>query len=228
MGRLIEGLIPARLGSGFRWLLASSWATNLGDGIVVAAGPLLVASLTRDPLLISLAALLTWAPPLLFALYAGVLSDRLDRRRIVMAADGLRVVVTARAGRHDAHRTRHGRGGLVALGCCHAEVFADTTVSTLTPMLVTRRPGGTPTTRIMAGFLTVNRSPGRRSEPPVAAGRAWPSMDEGVLVAAGVLLVSRVTLTAHGRDAAGAGGRAGATLWGFRWTLHHAAVRTVA
>src|SRR5205814_9093794 len=77
----------------YRWLLASTWTTNLGDGVAVAAGPLLVASLTRDPFLVSLAALLRWAPPLLFGLYAGVLSDRLDRRRIVMAADGTRTVV---------------------------------------------------------------------------------------------------------------------------------------
>jgi len=93
VSRVVEGLVPARLGAGFRWLLASSWTTNLGDGVAVAAGPLLVASLTRDPFLVSLAALLRWAPPLVFGLYAGVLSDRLDRRRIVIAADGIRAVV---------------------------------------------------------------------------------------------------------------------------------------
>ena len=60
MGKLVETLVPERLGTGFRWLLASSWTTNLGDGIALAAGPLLVASLTRDPFLVSLAALLRW------------------------------------------------------------------------------------------------------------------------------------------------------------------------
>src|ERR1700738_3919311 len=90
MGRFIEVVVPARLGSRYRWLLASSWTTNLGDGIAVAAGPLLVASLPDNAFLVSLAALLRWAPPLIFGLYAGVLSDRLDRRRIVMAADGFR------------------------------------------------------------------------------------------------------------------------------------------
>src|SRR5688500_2098262 len=73
----------------------SSWATNLGDGVAAAAGPLLVASLTDDPFLVSLAALLRWAPPLIFGLYAGVLADRLDRRRIVIAANALRAVVLA-------------------------------------------------------------------------------------------------------------------------------------
>ena len=37
----------------------------------MAAGPLLVASLTHDPLLVSLAALAAWLPPLLLGLYAG-------------------------------------------------------------------------------------------------------------------------------------------------------------
>src|SRR5690348_18493417 len=55
---VVERVAPARLGGPFRWLLASSWTTNLGDGIEIAAGPLLVASLTSDPFLISLAALL--------------------------------------------------------------------------------------------------------------------------------------------------------------------------
>src|ERR687886_1329362 len=93
MAPLVETLVPARLGARFRWLLASSWTTNLGDGITLAAGSLLIASLTTDAFLVSLAALLRWAPPLVFGLYAGVLSDRHDRRRIVMVADGVRAAV---------------------------------------------------------------------------------------------------------------------------------------
>jgi membrane protein YqaA with SNARE-associated domain len=34
-----ELIVPSRLGRSFRWLLASSWLTNLGDGITLAAGP---------------------------------------------------------------------------------------------------------------------------------------------------------------------------------------------
>jgi Transmembrane secretion effector len=34
-----ELIAPSRLGRSFRWLLASSWVTNLGDGITLAAGP---------------------------------------------------------------------------------------------------------------------------------------------------------------------------------------------
>jgi len=42
-GRVLEAALPERLGQGFRWLLASSWVSNLGDGIALAAGPLLIA-----------------------------------------------------------------------------------------------------------------------------------------------------------------------------------------
>ena len=57
-----ETVAPARLGRSFRWLLASSVVTNAGDGVALAAGPLLVASLTRDPLLVSMAALAQTLP----------------------------------------------------------------------------------------------------------------------------------------------------------------------
>ena len=93
MGRLADVAVPARLGVGFRWLLASSWATNLGDGIALAAGPLLVASLTRDAFLVALAASVQWLPPLLFGLIAGALTDRLDRRLIVVCVDLARAAV---------------------------------------------------------------------------------------------------------------------------------------
>jgi hypothetical protein len=46
--RLTDLVAPTLLGRDFRWLLASSWVTNLGDGITLAAGPLLVASCPAD------------------------------------------------------------------------------------------------------------------------------------------------------------------------------------
>jgi len=93
VARLVETIAPARLGSGFRWLLASSWVTNLGDGIALAAGPLLIASQTHDPRVVALAALLNWAPQLLLGLYAGALADRLDRRLIVVSVNLVRAGV---------------------------------------------------------------------------------------------------------------------------------------
>lgn len=43
MGRIVEAVLPARMGTAFRWLVGSAWLGNLGDGIALAAGPLLVA-----------------------------------------------------------------------------------------------------------------------------------------------------------------------------------------
>ena len=91
--RTVEVVAPARLGTDFRWLLSSVWVGNLGDGLAIAAGPLLVAQQTDSPFLIALAATLQWLPKLLFALPAGVVTDRVDRRALVIAVDVVRVVV---------------------------------------------------------------------------------------------------------------------------------------
>ena len=87
MGRLIDAVLPARMGTPFRWLVGSAWASNLGDGIALAAGPLLVASQTSDPFVVALAGLLQRLPWLLFGLYVGVLADRVDRRLIALRHD---------------------------------------------------------------------------------------------------------------------------------------------
>ncbi len=42
-----------------------------------------------------MAALVQWLPPLLFALFAGATSDRLDRRMIVVSVDTMRAVALA-------------------------------------------------------------------------------------------------------------------------------------
>ncbi|MGX6601252.1 MFS transporter [Micromonosporaceae bacterium Da 78-11] len=230
---IVERLVPARLGTPFRWLLASSWTSNLGDGIAAAAGPLLVASLTDDPFLVSLAALLRWAPPLVFGLYAGVLSDRLDRRRIVIAADGLRAVVLAVLVAAIVADRLDVAGALVALGLlATAEVFADNTSMTLAPTLVGRDDLAIANARLGTGFITLNQLAG----PPIgaalfAAGLTWPFLTEAVLVSAGVLLVSRVVLPAPGSrpDPRAAGGGVRRDMAeGFRWAMRHPVVRTLA
>ena len=48
-----ERLAPRALGRDFRWLWAASLATNLGDGVLLAAGPLLVTTMTREPFAIA-------------------------------------------------------------------------------------------------------------------------------------------------------------------------------
>ncbi len=229
MRRAVEIAAPARLGTGFRWLLASSWISNLGDGIAIAAGPQLVASLTEDPFLVALAALLQWLPPLLFALYAGALADRLDRRLIVVTVDLLRgaiLLVMAAAILTDSVSITIILGALFLLGT--AEVFADSTSQTLLPMLVRRDDLAVGNSRLMTGFITVNQMAG----PPLGAalfalGTALPFVGHAVLVSAGALLISRISLPRVEREEAKERHVLHDIAEGVRWTRHHPAVRTL-
>jgi predicted MFS family arabinose efflux permease len=229
VSRIVETLAPSRLGPGFRWLLSSSWLSNTGDGIAIAAGPLLVASQTQDPFLVSLAALLQWLPPLLFGLHAGAIADRLDRRLIVVTVDLLRACVLALVAASIVTGTVSVPVVLVALFLVGtAEVFADNTSSTLLPMLVPRADLALANARLQLGFITVNQLAG----PPIgaalfAAGMAWPFVTQAVLVALGAVLVSRVVLPAHRRDPGRSGRMRHDIAEGFRWVRHHAAVRTL-
>src|SRR5690606_22507876 len=84
------GLLP-----GFGRLWTSSIASNLADGIGRVAVPLLGTTLTRDPLAISVLGALAYLPWLLLGLPAGVLVDRVDRRRAMAVANGVRVLAAA-------------------------------------------------------------------------------------------------------------------------------------
>jgi hypothetical protein len=97
---------PERLGHGFRWLVAANIVDNFGDGVVLAAGPLLVASLTQDPFLVSLAVTSGFLPVLLFGLPGGAVADRVDRKRMVVLANIARAAVLGHPGRDDRQRTR--------------------------------------------------------------------------------------------------------------------------
>jgi MFS family permease len=194
VSRLVETVFPERLGRSFRWLVLGSWVSNIGDGLMLAAGPLLVASQTREPVLVAAAAMAQQLPWLLFGLVAGALADRLDRRVLVMAMDAVRAVLLA--GLCMVIYTGHVNVWLVMLALfLHgtAEVFADTTAGTLTPMLVEKADLGIANSRIMAGFLTANQLVG----PAIgaflfASGMAVPFTIQAVCVAVAVLLISRI------------------------------------
>ena len=119
---------------------------------------------------------------------------------------------------------------LVALGLFStAEVLADNTSQTLAPMLVDRDDLAIANSRLQAGFVTLNQLVG----PPIgaalfAAGRAWPFVTEAVLVTVGVMLVSRIVLPVHGDGRGSTSSLRQDIMEGLRWTLHHAAVRTLA
>lgn len=78
----------------YRLLLSGGAVTNLGDGVAAVAMPWLATLLTRDPLMISAVAMVEYLPWFLFALPAGVLTDRADRRLLMIRADCARLALT--------------------------------------------------------------------------------------------------------------------------------------
>ncbi len=232
---LVETVVPARLGTSFRWLLGASWVSNIGDGLVIAAGPLLVASETREPMLVALAAVMQYLPWPIFGLFAGVIADRVDRRRLVAVADCCRIVVLAvLAGTIFTGEVNIALvlGAIFLLGV--GETFADTTTSTLMPMLVAKPDLGIANARVMTGIVTLNQLAG----PPIGAvlfglGRTLPFVTQAVLIGVSVVLVLRIQLPAHGRRTSARAADSPASsvrsdiLEGMRWVRHHAAVRTL-
>jgi predicted MFS family arabinose efflux permease len=230
MTRLLDTVAPRRFGTSFRWLLGATWVSNIGDGFAIAAGPLLVASQTHDPFLVALAAFVQWAPPFLFGLWAGVLSDRMNRKVLVISVDLLRAVVVLVLIGTIVSDTVSIAVVLVALFLLGtAEVFVDNTAATLLPMIVSRDDLAVANSRIQVGFITINQLVG----PPIgaalfAAGSAYPFVGQVVVIVLSALLVGRIVLPPHGRSA----GESGTKVWhdileGVRWTWHHAAVRTL-
>ena len=79
-----------RLGGRFAKLWAAGTTSALGSGLATIATPLLVASRTSNPLIVSAATGIAWLPWLLFALPGGVIVDRVDRRRLMILVDWVR------------------------------------------------------------------------------------------------------------------------------------------
>lgn len=70
--------------------IAASGLTNLADGVAVVVWAWLASLMTRDALLISLMPVALRLPWFLFALPAGVITDRVDRRHLILAMDTVR------------------------------------------------------------------------------------------------------------------------------------------
>ena len=226
--RLADVLMPRRMGPSFRYLVTSTWVSNLGDGIVLAAGPLLIASLTDSPQLIALGATLQWLPPLVLGLVSGVVTDRVDRIRLVVVMNVLRCAILAALVLAIATGMLTVVLALAALFLLGTtELFADTASATLLPALVARNDLAIGNARVMAGHMTLNQLAG----PPVGAalflaGAAWPFATQIVLLAAATVLVSRIALSRPAAPPARAGVRR-EIVEGLRWTWRHPAVRTL-
>lgn len=213
----------------FRWNLASVWASNLGDGIALAAGPLLVASLTDNPLLIASAAIVQRVPTLLLGLLAGAIADRVDRRTLIIAANLMRVAILAVLTAIIA--TGHVSIAavlviLLAVGV--AEEFADSGTRAVLPMLVDKTDLGVANARSMAGYLVANQMVG----PPLgaflfAAGTALPFGTQAAAMLLAAWLFSRVDLPRGGVRGEVRTHVLADIGEGLRWIAHNPAVRTL-
>jgi predicted MFS family arabinose efflux permease len=227
---ITETIAPSRLGRSFRWLLGATVTTNIGDGVALAAGPLLVASQTRDPLLVSMALLSQYLPHLVFGLVAGAIADRLDRRRIVAGVNIGRAVVLAALAATILTGTVNIAVVLAALFVLGtAETFADSASSSLLPRLVAKQDLGVANARMQGGFLLTNQL----LMPPVgaflfAAGMALPFATNAACFALGAILVSRVVYSLTEEQAGARSGLVAEMREGVRWLVEHPPMRTLA
>jgi len=233
LAAVTDTIVPTRLGRSFRWLLASSIITNVGDGIALAAGPLLVASQTRDPLIVSTAVLSQQLPNLLFGIPAGAIADRIDRRWIIAGVNLARAAVLAVLATTIA-------GGviniLVVLGALFilgtAEIFSDVAGQSLPPQIVERADLGIANARLTTAYLLANQL----VAPPIGAflfavGMALPFAANAVCFTLGAVLVTRVV--ADGASAANERARhvrdlRAEMVEGVRWLMANPPMRTLA
>jgi MFS family permease len=182
---------PPALGPAYRRLLASSAASNLADGLVKVAFPLLAARLTRSPALVAGVAVAASLPWLVAALPAGALADRLDRRAAMVGANAVRVVLLAAL-------TAAVAGELatiwllyvIAFGLGLAETLFDTSAQSLLPALVRREQLSRANGRLYAVELTTNQFVG----PPLGSALVAASLTLAFVSPAGLFLLAAVVL----------------------------------
>ncbi len=221
--------MPARLGRSFRWLLSATLINNVGDGIAYSAGPLLVASQTRDPFLVSMALLSQYLPVLIFGVVSGAIADRVDRRRMVVVVDLGRALVLVVLVATIMTGTVNIALVLVALFILGtAETFADAASGTLIPGLVAREDLGIANARMQGAFLLTNQL----VAPPIGAflfavGMALPFATNAACFALGALLVTRVVTSAR-TEVLGPSSLRADMVEGIRWLAGHPPMRTLA
>ncbi len=157
IGGLVDR-VDGGLGGSYWKLWLASAGSNLSDGIFWTAMPLLALTLTDSPALIAGVTVASRLPWLLFALVAGALADRLDRRQTMMLVDlvragllgGLAVAVV---------------GGVASIPLLYVVAFAlgvaetlfDTSAQSIMPNLVDRERLSRANGRLYAVELTMNQ-----------------------------------------------------------------------
>jgi MFS family permease len=172
-----EGEEPGRLGLAFWQLWSASSLSNLADGLVKIGLPLVAVTLTDSPGLVAGITFAVTLPWLLFALPAGALADRVDRRVAMVTADVVRAAAVAVLAVTLVLGLESSAAAIwalyaVALLLGTAETVFDTSAQSILPQVVPRDRLPRANGRLIAAELTANEFIG----PPLG----------GLLVAAGV------------------------------------------
>jgi MFS family permease len=226
---IAAGLAPARLGRDFRWIWGASTVSTLGVGIVLAAGPLLVASISGEPFAVAMAAFLQQLPWLLFGVPAGAVVDRLDRRTLTIVVDLVRFSVLGLLSLAVA-------SGVASLPVVFVAVFllgtsetlADNASSTLMATAVPKQWLGLANSRHFASAILANQLAG----PPLGAflfgiGMAVPFGANALCFLLAAVLISRISRPVVERAGEPRAMRH-EIAEGLAWLWAHAPVRTLA
>lgn len=219
-----------RLGPSFGRLWTAHAISNLGDGVTVAAFPLLAATLTRDPILVAGAFAAHRLPWLVFPLVSGALADRLDRRAVIVAADLVRAglltfLVAAVLTDLLTLPLLYGVAFLLAT----AETLADSAAEAFLPALVGRGDLQRANSRLFVTELVGNQFLG-----PVlggvlfALGASAPFAVDAATFAGAAVLVTLIRGRFHPQRGAERTGLGRDILDGLRWLLRHRVLRTLA
>jgi len=227
---VIARVLPAVLGRDFRWLWSSAAVTNLGDGLLLAAGPLLVTTLTREPLAVAMAVFLQQLPWVLLGIPAGAIIDRVDRRRLTIGVNLGRAVVLGLLATTVATGTVSLPIIFVAtflIGT--AETFADNAASALVATRVPRDHLGIANARLTGTAIMTNQLAG----PPIGAllfglGMAIPFGVDAIAALSGAVLIARMADRPWIAPEGPPRHIRHEIADGFSWLWHHPPVRTLA
>jgi len=243
-----------RLGMNYWKLWTASVVSNLGDGVSMIAYPWLASAVTRNAFLIALIAIAQKIPWLVFTLPAGVITDRIDRRKIMTVTAVFRTVLTLvvavvvflnqdvlpspdalAAGAHiESNVTMYLTLVISALLFGFAEVLYDNAAQTILPAIV--EPDGLERAngRLWGAEMVMNQFAG----PPlgsvlIAAAFALPFFFDAGTFAISAALIFSLTGVFRVQSAAEMAGEARQGVWdeikeGVRWLWAHPLLRPMA
>lgn len=180
--------------SSWHRLQAVTVGGSVGEGLLLAAMPLLAVSITTDPRQVSLVNVVGQAPWLLFSLFAGVLIDRVRRTAVLAAAyAALAVAAFALALAGSAHLLSLGLLLCVAFVVTSAQVLGDGASGALVPELVGPAGLAAANTRLQV----INRGVVQFIVPPVTGvlltlGAGWPAWLAFLAAVTALLLARRI------------------------------------